>query len=91
MVAIQNIGSSELSYIYKIGLNIDSFLGLECWGKNAGTTCIVIQVISCLVIVPFTLAIAIVMCSLQESVWAVTSIPFCIFHLQLHLGQDNAW
>lgn len=71
MVAIENVGLSELSYIYKIGLNTDGFLRLECWGKKLREefwdTCIVILVISCLAFVAFTLAIVIIMCSFQES------------------------
>lgn len=84
MVAIENVGLSQLSYIYKIGLNTDGFLGLECWKKlreECWDTCIVILVISGLAFVTFTLAIVIIMCSLQESVGAVTSTAFCIFHL----------
>lgn len=67
----------------------------KCWGKRlregCWDTCIVRLVISCLVFVTFTLAIVIIMCSLQEPVWAVTSAPFCTFHLQFHLGQDDVW
>lgn len=90
MVAIENVGSSELSYIYKIGLNTDSSWNWSVGGRVLGH-CTVIPVISCLAFVTFTLAVVIIMCSLQESVWAVTSMPLCIFHLQFHLGQDYVW
>lgn len=91
MVAIENVGLSELSYIYNIGQHTAGFMGLEGWGKLMDT-CLVVLVISCLAFVTFTLAIVIIMCSLQEFVWAViTRIPFCIFRLLFHLGQDDAW
>lgn len=79
MVAIGNVGSSVLSYIYKIGMHTDGFLGFECWGKLMDT-CIVILVIPCLEFVTFSLAIVIIMCSLQECVWAVFSHQYTILY-----------
>lgn len=69
------------------------FVGIwVCWGELTYSKSVIL-VISYLAFVFFTLAIVIVMCNPQESMWAIICHQYtiCIFHLQFHLGQDDDW